>query len=179
MTPYPLSITCSNETLLENLGPHDVVIRIHAVSLNYRDVAMLREGDYPIPVDAGGICASDAAAEIVASGSEVSKFQIGDRVAPTVDLQALTGEEHDIDAVALGGNGPGVLAEYAVFEEKYLVKLPDHLSWEEVRVPTLEDMTSRLIFVVGFNDHGRGRHCLGGVEPPSKFDQWRYCFITG
>lgn len=35
--PYPLSTVQSTETLPENLGAHDVVIRIHTVSLNYRD----------------------------------------------------------------------------------------------------------------------------------------------
>lgn len=34
--PYPLSIVQSTETLPETLGPHNVVIRIHVVSLNYR-----------------------------------------------------------------------------------------------------------------------------------------------
>lgn len=126
-----MSIVLSTESLPETLGPHEVMIRIHAVSLNYRDVAMLREGAYPAPVEAGGICASDAAAEIVAQGSGASKFKIGDRVAPTIDLEALTGKERDIDAHVLGGNGPGVFTEYAVFQEKHLVKLPDHLSWEE------------------------------------------------
>jgi NADPH:quinone reductase-like Zn-dependent oxidoreductase len=42
--PYPLTIEFTNETLPESLGPNDVVIRIHAASLNYRDVAMLYEG---------------------------------------------------------------------------------------------------------------------------------------
>lgn len=130
--PYPLSITQSTETLPDVLGAHDVVLRIHAVSLNYRDVAMLREGGYPAPVDTGGICASDAAGEIVALGSEATKFRIGDRVAPTIDLEALTGNERDVDATVLGGDGPGVLTEFTVFNEKYLVQLPDHLSWEEV-----------------------------------------------
>ena len=42
--PYPLAIEFTNETLPESLSPKDVVIRIHAASLNYRDVAMLYEG---------------------------------------------------------------------------------------------------------------------------------------
>lgn len=74
----------------ETLRPHDVAIRIHAVSLNYRDVAMLREGGYHVPVDAGGICASDAAGEVGVLSSEARKFEIDDRVAPTIDWEALT-----------------------------------------------------------------------------------------
>ena len=132
--PYPLSIVQSTETLPETLGASDVVIRIHAVSLNYRDLALLREGGYPAPVDAGGICASDAAGEVVALGSEATKFRIGDRVAPTINQPARTGEGHEIGSTVLGGDGAGVLTEYAVFNKEYLVKLPSHLSWKEVNV---------------------------------------------
>lgn len=131
--PYPLHIVAATETLPDKLGALDVLIRIHAVSLNYRDVAMLQEHAYPVPVDAGGISASDCAAEVVAIGESVRKFSIGDRVAPTIDLMSLTGDEQDVQPIALGGIGPGVLREYAIFEEKVLVRLPQHLSWEEVR----------------------------------------------
>jgi NADPH:quinone reductase-like Zn-dependent oxidoreductase len=131
-TPYPRSLVLSKETLPDELGAKDVLIRIHAVSLNYRDGAMLQEGKYPVPVEDGGVSASDCAAEVVAVGSDVSKFAIGDRVAPTVDLMNLTGDERTMDSIALGGNGPGSLREYAVFEESVLARLPSHLSWEEV-----------------------------------------------
>lgn len=35
-------------------------------------------------------------------------------------------------SLAVGSNCPGVLREYAVFEEQHLVRIPEHLSWEEV-----------------------------------------------
>ena len=165
-----MSIVQSIETLPETVGPYDVVLRIHAVSLNYRDVAMLREGGHPVPVDASGICASDAAAEVVALGAEASKFKIGDRVAPTIDLEALTGGERDIDSTVLGGNGPGVLTEYAVFEEKYLVKLPGHLSWEEVSGAVVHRSRVSLNIVAGFHNHSRRYHGLGSVEPSPRLD---------
>jgi NADPH:quinone reductase-like Zn-dependent oxidoreductase len=110
-TPYPRSLVLSKETLPDELGAKDVLIRIHAVSLNYRDGAMLQEGKYPVPVEDGGVSASDCAAEVVAVGSDVSKFAIGDRVAPTVDLMNLTGDERTMDSIALGGNGPGFRRE--------------------------------------------------------------------
>lgn len=132
--PYPLSIVRTTESTPETLKPHDVLIQIHAVSLNYRDVAMLREGGYPVAVEDGGVSASDCAAEVVAVGDQVDKFKIGDHVAPTIDLESLTGDERDIDGIVLGGNGPGVLRPFAVFEEQYLVKLPKHLPWEEVNI---------------------------------------------
>lgn len=131
MAPYPLTIEPSTKTLPESLGPHDVVIRMHAVSLNFRDVAMLQEGRYPGGAVAGGIPTSDCAAEVVAGGSEV-KFEVGDHVAVNQHMTNLTGNERDESFIALGGDVDGVLTEYAVFEEKYLVKLPGHLTWEEV-----------------------------------------------
>ncbi|KAJ4355362.1 uncharacterized protein N0V89_003378 [Didymosphaeria variabile] len=129
--PYPLTLEYTTESLPETLGAHDVVLRIHAASLNYRDVAMLHEGKYPIPVNDAEVEGSCCAAEVVALGSSVTKFRIGDRVAPSVNLNFLTGEERDAEVCALGGDTPGVLREWAVFEERHLVKLPGHLSWEE------------------------------------------------
>jgi NADPH:quinone reductase-like Zn-dependent oxidoreductase len=130
--PYPHTIQLTTETLPDKLGANDVLLRIHTVGLNYRDVAMLQEGKYPVPVEDGGVSASDCAAEVVAFGSEMNKFVSGDHVAPTVDFNNLTGER-SADMVALGGNGPGMLREYAVFEEKVLAILPKGVSWDEVR----------------------------------------------
>lgn len=130
--PYPRVIELGTERYPDRLGPHDVLLKIHAVALNYRDVAMLQEGKYPIPVDDGGISASDCAAEVVSIGSEVDCVAVGDRVAPTIDLANLTGHERSEESIVLGGDGPGVLREYVVFEDKVLVKLPKYLPWEEV-----------------------------------------------
>jgi NADPH:quinone reductase-like Zn-dependent oxidoreductase len=131
-TPYPRSLVFSTETLPSKLESKDVLIKIHAVSLNYRDVAMLQEGAYPVPVEDGGVTGSDSAAEVIAIGDQVTKFVIGDHVAATNNLLSLTGDEREMDELALGGNGPGTLRQYAVFKEELLVRLPAHLSWEEV-----------------------------------------------
>jgi NADPH:quinone reductase-like Zn-dependent oxidoreductase len=130
--PYPHTIRLSTESLPGELGPNEVLVRIHAVGLNYRDTAMLQGGKYPVPVEEGGISGSDCAAEVVAVGPKVQRFVVGDRVAPTVDSNNLTDNERNAEVIALGGNRPGVLREYAVFGEKVLVKLPKGMSWEEV-----------------------------------------------
>ncbi|EAT82284.2 hypothetical protein SNOG_09949 [Parastagonospora nodorum SN15] len=140
-TPFPRTLKLSNETLPEALDTSDVLIRIHAVSLNYRDVAMLQEGKYPATVDDGGVSASDCAAEVVAIGRGVERFALGDHVAPTIGLEILTGEERDVGDVILGSTGPGTLREYAVFHEKVLVKLPQHLTWEEVSFDNIDQAT--------------------------------------
>ncbi|OLN95496.1 Zinc-type alcohol dehydrogenase C1773.06c-like protein 1 [Colletotrichum chlorophyti] len=125
----PRTIQTTTETLRADLKPRDVLIKIHAVSLNYRDVAMLN-GTYPVEVEEQGIPCSDCAAEVVKTGSEVKDFSVGDHVSPIFDLGNIE-KNDDAPAKALGGDVAGVLREYAVFEERHLVKIPKQLSWEE------------------------------------------------
>lgn len=126
----PLTIAQSTETTPKTLNADDVLVKIHSVSLNYRDVAILN-GAYPMPVLERGIPASDAAAEVVAVGSAVTKFKAGDRVSPHFFVNYITGDENE-PVQSLGGDFEGVLSEYAVFQEKFLVRLPEYLSWDEV-----------------------------------------------
>ncbi|KAH7625703.1 chaperonin 10-like protein [Sordaria sp. MPI-SDFR-AT-0083] len=127
----PRTILPSTEHLPHELGPHDVLLKIHAVSLNFRDVGMLH-GRYPVDVIERGIPCSDAAAEVAATGSAVKDFTVGDHVSVVFDLNNLGPEDGDDEPPrVLGGDVDGTLAEYAVFEDKYLVQLPRHLSWEE------------------------------------------------
>ncbi|KAM5354585.1 hypothetical protein ACJ41O_001232 [Fusarium nematophilum] len=77
-----------------------------------------------------GVPSSDAAAEVVAIGSDVKDFKIGDHVSPSFFTNRFTEEDRN-PPQGLGGNVPGVLRQYAVFEERTLVHLPRHLSWEE------------------------------------------------
>lgn len=125
----PKALQLTTEELPSSLSPDEVLIRIHAVSLNFRDVAMLH-GKYPVDFIDDGITASDCAAEVVSVGSEVRDFKIGDHVSPIFDLSNLTGTEDERNC--LGGEVEGVLREYAVFRQDVLVQLPKHLSWEEV-----------------------------------------------
>ena len=61
-------------------GPHQVLIRVHARSLNFRDLRILA-GLYPIPGKPGVIALSDGAGEVVATGEGVTRVVVGDRVA--------------------------------------------------------------------------------------------------
>jgi NADPH:quinone reductase-like Zn-dependent oxidoreductase len=138
----PTTLDLATEELPSSLKPNEVLIRIHAVSLNYRDVAMMH-GNYPAKIIERCIPASDCAAEVVGIGSEVHDFQIGDRVAPIFDLKNIDGTEEE--SLSLGGDVDGVLREYAVFDRNVLFHLPKHLSWEEVsifeNVVTLNELT--------------------------------------
>ena len=124
-------IRTDDETLPSDLNPNDVVIKIHAVSLNYREIAMLI-GTYPIELQDKGIPCSDAASEVIATGSAVTRFKVGDRVCPNTSIGKTYEGGNDGSHVGVGTNSPGVLRQYAVFNEEHVVKMPKHLSWEEV-----------------------------------------------
>ncbi|KAK3638759.1 hypothetical protein LTR56_012866 [Elasticomyces elasticus] len=156
----PHAITPSQETLPERLGPNDVLIKIHAVSLNYRDVAMLN-GKYPVKVIDRGVPASDCAAEVVGTGSAVRGFEKGDHVAPIFDINNLSGQD-DASMKALGGDVDGVLREYAVFNEEVLVQLPKYLSWEEASTITCAGVTAwNALDLPGVMTHGRSAFLQG------------------
>ncbi|WXC44536.1 hypothetical protein QX201_004271 [Fusarium graminearum] len=126
----PLTINLhNNEELPKDLASHDVVIKIHAVSLNRRDFTMLN-GEYPVPLESGGVPCSDAAGEVVATGNAVSQFSVGDRVVPIPPIG-----DHYADNDGwhwnIGVQEPGMLREYAICQERDLFPLPDNLSWEE------------------------------------------------
>src|SRR5580658_2437724 len=61
-------------------GAHQVLIRVHATSLNRRDIYVLH-GQYPVGTRQSIVPVSDGAGEVVALGSGVSRFRLGDRVA--------------------------------------------------------------------------------------------------
>lgn len=111
-------------------GPQDVVIAVRAVSLQYRDLLMVR-GEYS-RIPAGIVPCSDAAGEVVAVGSHVRAFKPGDRVTSTFapDWTAGTLTLRAAKS-ALGAGGTGVLADTLVLPEHGVMPAPAHLSHEE------------------------------------------------
>lgn len=110
------------------LGPHDCLVAIEAVSLNYRDIAMPL-GLYPAPRKDNVIPCSDSAGIVVAVGSEVRDFKAGDKVCPTFFQDYEDGfATKQGRASSLGGLNDGVLRKHAVFSDKGLVKLPTYLT---------------------------------------------------
>jgi NADPH:quinone reductase-like Zn-dependent oxidoreductase len=124
------SIELLEEPLQQDLKANEALIKIHAVSLNFRDIAMI-SGRYPVEVINQGVPCSDAAATVVAVGSEVTKVKVGDYVTPSFQTNYITGTEKHISFSALGGDVDGVLREYAVFNADIFTKVPEHLSYEE------------------------------------------------
>jgi len=112
-------------------GPGQVLVRMRAASLNYRDLIVVTGGygpSLPLPL----VPLSDGAGEVVEVGAGVRRAKPGDRVAGTFFQRWVTGPiTEEAAASALGGAIDGVLAELMVFEEDGLVHVPEHLNWEE------------------------------------------------
>lgn len=108
-----------------------VLVKIKACSLNFRDLGIVR-GSYRMPVRDNVIPLSDGAGEIVEAGPGVTRVKVGDRVAGCFFQRWYGGEAPaDTHTSALGGGIDGMLAEYAMLEEDGVVKIPQHLSLEE------------------------------------------------
>ena len=113
-------------------GPHEVVVRFRAASLNYRDILFARGVYNPHP-NFPAIPLSDGAGEISAVGDGVTQWKAGDRVCPLFMQGWLEGGcTPEKAGTSLGGGGlDGVLCEYGAFHESGLVRIPEHLSFEE------------------------------------------------
>ncbi|OJJ71765.1 hypothetical protein ASPBRDRAFT_125577 [Aspergillus brasiliensis CBS 101740] len=112
-------------------GEHQVLIKVHAASLNYRDAALLR-GEYPWKTKEDVIPLSDGAGEVVAVGTGVTRVKPGDRIAVQCTT-AWTGGPFILEYLSSGVGFAidGMLTEYAVFHEDALVRLPDYISYVE------------------------------------------------
>ena len=110
----------------------EVLVKLCAVSLNFRDV-MVVKGQYNPRMKLPAIPFSDGAGEVVEVGSEVTKWKVGSRVCSTVIPGWIDGGPSAEKAkTAIGaGSCDGVLREYAPFKTDSVVAVPEHLSYEE------------------------------------------------
>ena len=111
-------------------GLREVLVRVRANSLNYRELSVLR-GRYPLPVKPDVVMGADGAGEIVALGEGVTRVKIGDRVAALMFPRWIEGPFSLENSPQLGGSLDGMMTELIVLSEDALVQIPDHLSFEE------------------------------------------------
>lgn len=110
-------------------GPTQILLRMKAATLNYRDHVMVhrgygnRSGSLPlVPV-------SDGLGEVIATGAAVTRFKTGDRACPIFCQDWIAGPFRDhYWPSQLGGPRDGVLQEYMVVEERSAVRIPAYLS---------------------------------------------------
>jgi NADPH:quinone reductase-like Zn-dependent oxidoreductase len=116
-------------------GPGQALVRVRAVSINYRDWLMIT-GDYNPRQRLPLVPCSDGAGEVVAIGPGVSRVAVGDRVMGIFSQAWLAGEPtRERARGTLGGPLDGMLAEQVVLSAEGLVATPTHLS--DVEAATL------------------------------------------
>lgn len=116
---------------LPEIGSHEILIKIKAVSLNYRDYAIANRS-YPFPIKDTVIPCSDSAGEVVKVGLDVKDFSIGDNVINMFDPTNYYGVQKNLNE-GYGGPRDGWLQEYKAVKSDCVVKLPSdtHLSSSE------------------------------------------------
>ena len=115
-------------------GNHDIVVRVGAVSLNYRDLlhvlGVVDQDRWPL------VPCSDGAGEIVAVGPAVTRFKVGDQVAGTFFQRWTAGRINaEVMESALGGREQGMLAEHVCLHEAGAVHVP--AGWTSAQAATL------------------------------------------
>jgi NADPH:quinone reductase-like Zn-dependent oxidoreductase len=109
----------------------EVLIKVHAISFNYRDLLVVK-GLYNPKLKLPRIPVSDGAGEVVSVGDGVTSWKAGDRVAGIFMQNWIDGPPTaDKSRGALGGDIDGMLAEFVVLKASGLVAIPEHLSFQE------------------------------------------------
>ncbi|ADW68495.1 zinc-dependent alcohol dehydrogenase family protein [Granulicella tundricola] len=116
------------ETPKPEPGPSEILVRSKAISLNFRDKAII-EGSYVIPIDFPLVPGSDLAGEVVSVGANVTRFKAGDQVVSTFQPLWLDGiPTVEARNATLGGPLPGVLAEYVLLPDTGALAYPEYLT---------------------------------------------------
>ncbi|MDF2920794.1 MAG: alcohol dehydrogenase [Microbacterium sp.] len=113
-------------------GPHELLVKVSAVSLNFRDKALV-EGIYsPEKMPKGLIVGADSAGVVVSVGEDVRRWKAGDRVTSHFYSTWIDGpwDQRHTDNM-IGGPLDGGLAEYMLLHEDRVVASPAHLSDQE------------------------------------------------
>jgi len=120
-----------DEITLPAPGPHEVLVDLHAASLNYRDL-MTVLGTYNPSMPLPRIPGSDASGIVTAIGSHVTHFALGDHVTSLFfqdwhdgPIQPSTGKS------ALGGVIDGVFSTAHLFPEAGLIHAPSGYTHEQ------------------------------------------------
>lgn len=111
-------------------GPGEVRVRVNAVALNYRD-KMVIEGNMPIALTFPFTPASDMAGMVDSTGEGVTRFKPGARVISTFSPEWVDGkpkgDARNLPYQTLGGYFQGMLSEYVIMRENWLVAAPETL----------------------------------------------------
>jgi NADPH:quinone reductase-like Zn-dependent oxidoreductase len=139
-------------------GPGEVLIRVRACSINYRD-QLIPLGQYMGgAVDRDITPLSDGSGDVEAVGDGVTRFKVGDRVAGTFFQNWVAGPPQPNVGPALGAPpGKGMLAEYVALPEHGVVPLASSLSYEEAATLPCAGVTAWNALMEGSPSVGPGR----------------------
>ncbi|EKD14618.1 uncharacterized protein L3040_000141 [Drepanopeziza brunnea f. sp. 'multigermtubi'] len=133
----------SSTELPDLLNDHDILVKIHAASLNYRDLVLIR-GDLSLATSPNVVPGSDGAGTVISIGKSVTSFSINDKVVthlvPRIASSRFPGPVHIMSG--LGQVHHGTLREYGVFHEETLIRMPNNLSFEEAATLTCSGLTA-------------------------------------
>ena len=164
-------------------GPGQVLLRMKAASLNYRDLVVPLRGYGSHTGTLPLIPISDGAGEVVETGAGVTRVKVGDRVCPLFSQGWISGEPTpERLGQTLGGPLDGTMAEYMVLPEAGVSRVPAHLSWEEAAALPCAALTAWSA-VVTHDNLGPGSRVLvqgtGGVALFAlQFAKLRGCHVT-
>jgi NADPH:quinone reductase-like Zn-dependent oxidoreductase len=125
-------------------GPNQALIRITAVSLNFRDrLVVTHSSDYPVKAKQGLVPCSDAAGTVQEAGSD-SIWKRGDRVIVFFStwLHGNDSQDWDMHASAGAATADGTLRRYLVWDDERLVRAPHHLSLVEASTLSIAGLTA-------------------------------------
>jgi NADPH:quinone reductase-like Zn-dependent oxidoreductase len=117
---------------IPKISPHEVLVKIHATTLNFRDL-VIADGRYPFPAKDNVVPLSDGAGTIAEVGADVAGLQKDDWVIANFDITNLYGTQKDWEH-GLGGPIDGMLRQYAAIPASAIVKIPKttKLSWSQL-----------------------------------------------
>ncbi len=110
-------------------GPGQILVRVAAASLNYRDLLMIHNG-MGAPFTAPWTPGSDMAGRVLAVGDGVKRWQAGDEVISTFYAGWIDGRPSP-EVFPLGGPGPGMLATHVLLDAQWVAAAPATLSPEQ------------------------------------------------
>lgn len=176
---------------IPDLGDFDVQVKIHAASLNYRDIVLAKaspfrtlsrycicihplttdQGSIPLPFRPGVIPGSDGAGIVEAVGSKVTGFRPGDRVCTHLTSQLPSSKPASMADICagLGQQLDGTLRTHGVFHETALVPMPPSLDFLQASTLTCSGLTAwNALFGIGALRPKKGNYVLvqgtGGVS---------------
>ncbi|KAK0105341.1 hypothetical protein ONS95_004279 [Cadophora gregata] len=137
------NLICGDAEMPTKLNDHDVLVKIYAASLNYRDLVIAKDVK-GLTINHNVVPGSDGAGIVVSVGELVKRFSPGDKVVthmlpnfPEDAFPTMT----DISA-GLGHGVDGTIREFGIFDESALVRMPKNLSFEEAATLTCSGLTA-------------------------------------